>query len=332
MKRLLARIEYVIAAVALGAIAALAAWWSVFFRRVVGEQAGLRRQLIDFELANDPAKKADALAYVDERAERLLLMVTGETAVFILAVTLAVLALVVVARRRRHARERMERLLQFTSHELKTPVAGVRALLQSMAMGSIPEADRGRFFTLGIAECDRLEHLVETILAYQRAMARTDDDKLHGERAAALVEEIVEHRATTGISESVKREGLDGSVVKVDKDSFRVIFENLLDNARKYGGGKEVLVAARADGKRWRLTVRDQGPGFEPKDAEALFDPFRRNKSRGVTHGAGLGLFIARQLAQQMGGQLSAHSDGPGTGATFLLELKLADAAEVRRG
>ena len=58
------------------------------------------------------------------------------------------------------------------SHEFKTPVAGVKGLLQSLALGSIPEAQRAELIQLGQIECDRLEHLAETILAYQRAMSR----------------------------------------------------------------------------------------------------------------------------------------------------------------
>lgn len=336
VKRWLSRIEYLIAAVALGAIAALVTWWSTFFRRIITEKADVQRDLASLELTGAELQKA--LGQIDARAHRLLLMITGETTVFLLAVVLCVVALAMVARRRRYARERMERLLQFTSHELKTPVAGVRALLQSLSLGTIPEADRGRFFALGISECDRLEHLVETILAYQRAMARNPRDGLDVARGDDLVEEILEHRAGTGISEQVKRE-LDATPVKVDRDGFRVILENLLDNARKYGGGKEVVVAGKTDGRLWRLEVRDQGPGFEPADAEHIFDPFKRNRNNGVTHGSGLGLFIARELAHQMGGHLSARSPGRGQGATFVFELKRADQpdgnalpAEVRHG
>lgn len=336
MKRWASRIEYLIAAVALGAIAALVTWWSTFFRRIITEKADVQRDLAALELTGAELQKA--LDQIEARASRLLLMITGETTVFLLAVVLCVVALAMVARRRRYARERMERLLQFTSHELKTPVAGVRALLQSLSLGTIPEADRGRFFNLGISECDRLEHLVETILAYQRAMARNPREGLDVARADDLVEEILEHRAGTGIQEQVKREGVDATPVKVDRDGFRVVLENLLDNARKYGGGKEVAVTGKADGRYWRLEVRDQGPGFEPADAERIFDPFKRNKNNGVTHGSGLGLFIARELAHQMGGQLSAISAGPGKGATFVFELKRADQgpaaapAEVRHG
>jgi len=109
----------------------------------------------------------------------------------------------------------------------------------------------------------------------------------------------------------------------------RVVLENLLDNARKYGGGK-VELSDVTHGAKWRLEVKDQGQGFLMTDAERLFEPFERGGGTGVAHGSGLGLYISRQLARRMQGELTATSDGLGKGSTFALELPVA--REVARG
>jgi signal transduction histidine kinase len=83
------------------------------------------------------------------------------------------------------------------------------------------------------------------------------------------------------------------------------------------------LAAATVEG-RWRLDIRDQGRGFAPETAEKLFDLHNRGSGEGVTHGAGLGLAIARQLARRMGGDIAANSAGPGQGAVFTVTLQLA--------
>ena len=111
--------------------------------------------------------------------------------------------------------------------------------------------------------------------------------------------------------------------VLADRDGLRVILENLLDNASKYGGGSVRLAAGVGDG-RWRLDISDQGRGFAPETAEKLFDLHNRGSGEGITHGAGLGLAIARQLARRMGGDITAHSAGPGQGAVFTVTLMLA--------
>ena len=292
------RVEFLAAGFVLVTLGALTLWWSIFFRRIIATNDELSRQMLAMKFPDDPAAYQAGLGIIEHRAERLSLMVAGETGVFVVGLSLGVVVLLGVARRRRQARERMEQLLRLTSHELKTPIAGVRALLQSLQLGSVPDAQRAQLTQMGILECDRLEHLAETVLAYQRAVTRAE---------------------------------LAAAQVRVDKDAFRVIFENLLDNARKYGGGTTAL-AARVEGKRWTLEVSDQGQGFAPQDAERLFDPFRREKTASMNHGSGLGLSIARQLARQMGGDLTARSRGPATGATFVLALPVVPPEAVARG
>lgn len=322
--------EFIAAGFVLAILGALTAWWSIFFRRMIATNDALERQALELRFPGDEVAFQAGLAILEDKRDRLQLMVAGETGLFVLALAVGVVVLLAVARRRSQARERMEQLLRLTSHELKTPIAGVRALLQSLQLGSVPEEQRAQLTQMGIAECDRLEHLAETVLAYQRAVSRSEKD-FEVNSATALVDEVLEHRQRTRISETVEKKALAAAQVRVDKDAFRVIFENLLDNARKYGGGK-AEVEAHVDGRRWQLAVRDQGQGFLPQDAERLFDPFRREKMSSVQHGSGLGLSIARQLARQMGGDLTATSEGPQRGATFVLALPLAPAQGAASG
>jgi two-component system, OmpR family, sensor histidine kinase SenX3 len=328
---ILYRGEFLAAGFVLVSLGALTAWWSILLRRVIAANDELSRQMLALKFPDDADALQAGLGIIQLRTERLSLMVAGETAVFVAGLSFGVVVLLGVARRRRQARERMEQLLRLTSHELKTPIAGVRALLQSLELGSVPEEQRAQLTRMGILECDRLEHLAETVLAYQRAVSRQAKD-LEVSSALALVDEVLEHRQRTRIAETVVRAELAPAQLRVDKDAFRVIFENLLDNVRKYGGGQAQLHAS-IEGRRWRLSVSDKGQGFAPQDAERLFDPFRREKTASMTHGSGLGLSIARQLARQMGGDLTARSDGPQSGATFVLALPVVSAeAVVARG
>ena len=115
--------------------------------------------------------------------------------------------LFVLAQRRKQQREDMEKLLQFTSHEFKTPVAGVKGLLQSLALGSIPEAQRAELIELGQHECDRLEHLAETILAYQRAMSREPREGVQPIDMQRFIADLLAHRARTDSGGGVEARG-----------------------------------------------------------------------------------------------------------------------------
>ena len=320
-------LDVVAFATALIVSGALMSWWALLTRYNILEM----HRLIESQLrltVTDSGMLATQLDALSHHTERQLFMITGESGLAAALLLTFAGVLFAVARRRRAANQRMQRLLQFTTHELKTPIAGVRALLQSLQLDSLPPAHKNRLLEQGVTECNRLEHLAETILTYQRAVARPQLSA-SSHSSNVLVGEVLEHRRNTLGQEAVSWQPGPAATLHVDADAFRVVLENLLDNARKYGGASVTLTAAVADG-RWQLSVRDQGIGFAPADAEALFDPFSRQQREGMTtHGSGLGLYLSRQLARDMRGELSAASAGPDRGSVFVLSVPLAAAAPV---
>ena len=306
-------------------VATLLIWWSLFSSGLVGEVLQLSTTLASLE--SDDVVRAQALADAAARAKRQHVMLLGEGSVFAVMLMVCTGALFLVARARRDAGRRMIRLLQFTTHELKTPIAGVRMLLQSLQLGSIPDEMRARLLAQGVLETERLAHLAETILAFQRATSKA---RLRPAPAASepLLRELIEQRRRTFGDDEAALGDIGNAEVRVDRDAFRVVLENLLDNARKYGGGK-VDMSARVQDQRWLLEVKDQGVGFAPGEAERLFAPFERDDKSGMQTGSGLGLYISRQLMRDMGGDLTAESDGPGKGATFTVALALTGGERV---
>jgi two-component system, OmpR family, sensor histidine kinase SenX3 len=308
--------EVVVFVFSVACIGTLLTWWTVFFRRITRENFELQSASIHEHLRLDQVEPS--LRALSDQYSRLTLMVAGEGATLLICLLLCLGMLFFVAQQRQTAKERMQRMLALTTHELKTPIAGVRALIQSLQLGSIPEDQRLRLLSHGITECDRLEHLTETILAYQRTL-RSAPKPLARVDLGELLAHLLEHRSD--LPDSHVPAGL---WVVADADAFRVIIENLLDNARKYGGGKAPNISHAQSPGYVRVAVSDRGSGFSPSDSERIFDVFSRGPGTTGQHGSGLGLFISRELAKQMGGTLVAHSDGPGMGATFTLELRTA--------
>jgi signal transduction histidine kinase len=316
------RVELLVLGVTLLLVSALVVWWTILLSGEMRTNELLEREAL-MARALDAGDRAVAESAIDDHHRRRTAMLVGESTLLGLMLSSSLVVLFLLAQRRRQQREDMEKLLQFTSHEFKTPVAGVKGLLQSLAIGSIPEAQRAELIQLGQVECDRLEHLAETILAYQRAMSREPREGLRPLDAAQFISDLLAHRSRTASGGTVELGPIDSVHVLADRDALRVIVENLLDNANKYGGGS-VRIAATAADARWRLEISDRGRGFAPEAAEKLFDLHNRGSGEGVTHGAGLGLAIARQLARRMGGDIRAHSSGPGQGAVFTVTLELA--------
>jgi signal transduction histidine kinase len=322
------RAELIVLGLTVLTTATLVGWWTILLRDEMRSNEMLERALLATQSTMTAEQRDARLEDIAARHDRRTVMLVGESTMMALMLSGSLVLLFVLAQRRKQQREDMEKLLQFTSHEFKTPVAGVKGLLQSLALGSIPEAQRAELIELGQHECDRLEHLAETILAYQRAMSRDPREGVQPIDMQRFIADLLAHRARTASGAGVEQTDIDAVQVLADRDGLRVILENLLDNAHKYGGGSVRLASGVRDG-RWRLDISDRGRGFTPESAEKLFDLHNRGSGEGVTHGAGLGLAIARQLARRMGGDITARSPGPGKGAVFSVSLALAPVAHA---
>ncbi len=285
-----------------------------------------------------PARQA--IAAIEHKVARRRFMRTGESTLLFLLLGVCTFMLYQLVRLERRHMDRMQDFVFAVTHEMKTPLAGMKSLLQTMAAGRLPPDQVGELVGMGLGEAERLQHTIENVLV--SGSLRTARYRVHLEpvRLRSFLDGLVEHWART-------RGDQGGSVdlswdlptpevtVQADPAALRVVLDNLLDNGFKYGGDPpEVTVSVTGGGPGQVLvTVRDHGIGFPPEEAGGLFAPFRRREDRAsrVKAGAGLGLWIARTLARRMGGDLDGSSPGPGQGATFTLTVKiLVDEPEGR--
>lgn len=273
--------------------------------------------------------RAVALAAVEEQLADRRLMFIGEGSLLFVLLGICTAMLYRLVRLERRQLDAMQAFVAAVTHEMKTPLAGLKSMLQTFAAGAVPEAERGRLFALGLKETERLEHMVENVLISGRL--RTDRYPLRPEPTALrpLVERFVEHRRRSHLERPDSMELIwqpaGELTVRCDAAALQVVLENLTDNAFKYGGDdpRVRLRVERAAG-RVRLAVEDDGIGFEPQRAEDLFGPFERRLDgpAAAQHGSGLGLTISRALVRRMGGELVAHSEGPGRGSRFVVQLQ----------
>jgi two-component system, sensor histidine kinase len=117
---------------------------------------------------------------------------------------------------------------------------------------------------------------------------------------------------------------ISGDAVRLEQ-----VFGNLLSNAGKYSPeGAEISISSREEQGRAVVVVRDTGVGIRRDMLEAIFDPFVRDSTG--ADGLGIGLTLARNLVTQHGGHIAAHSDGPGRGSAFVIELPLVPMTSDR--
>ena len=270
-----------------------------------------------------------ALSSLEAHARRRRVMVAGEGGLLVVLILVCTSMLYRLVRLERQHAARMDRFLGAVTHEMKTPLAGMKSLLQTLAEGRVPAGQEGRLLAMGLKEAERLEHMVENVLLSGRLRADVEQVRLEPVALRRLLEEFVEHRRRYLVDrpDAVRLAwelDEDDVPASVDASAVRVVLDNLVDNALKYGGAEPlVTLRARREGGRLAVAVEDAGRGFPPEKAADLFVPFHRATApdAAVQHGTGLGLSISRSLARRMGGDLTAHSDGPSRGARFTLVL-----------
>ncbi len=235
--------------------------------------------------------------------------------------TVLVLRDVTVARNARIVREAF---LGMLSHELRTPVTtiyGGSAMLSRRA-DSIGEEARHSVYEDIRAESDRLYRLVENLLV----LSRVERQGLHIDTEPVLIQRLIP-RVVEAESERWPEARFEVKVeprlppVAAEETYLEQILRNLLSNAAKYGGNGAVRVSAGDGHGTVKVVVTDGGPGFPKAESTRLFELFYRVPSAAKqASGAGIGLFVSRQLVNAMGGRIWADN-ASGGGAEFGFEL-----------
>jgi signal transduction histidine kinase len=283
-------------------------------------------------LARHKGGSLESVVAADRR--RNLLLSFG--VLLLLAVSMA-LIIVSTQRARRLARLQME-FVAGVSHELRTPVAVICSAADNLAEGFVGGKDQVKEYGALIRnEGRRLAGMIEQILRFAAGQSRPASYHLEavavGEAVARVLASVSTLPEAGGFT--VEREiEPDLPAVEADAAALNHCLENLILNALKYGGEQRWMLvrAGKSDGgSRVRISVEDRGAGIDPADLPHIFEPFYRGKSAQAAqiHGAGLGLSLARDIAEGMGGRLDASSE-PGRGSTFTLELPAAAAEALR--
>ncbi|WP_369269749.1 DUF4118 domain-containing protein [Streptomyces sp. R11] len=251
----------------------------------------------------------------------------------VLAAFAAQSAVVLDRRRLRHEADKAKELaegnrirtalLAAVSHDLRTPLAGIKASVSSLRSDDVAWSEEDEAELLQAIEegADRLDLLVGNLLDMSRLQTGT---------VVPLIREIdldeVVPMALGGVPDGSV--GLDIPetlpMVSVDKGLLERAVANVVENAVKYGPqDKPVLVSASAIRDRVEVRVIDRGRGVPDEAKERIFEPFQRYGDAPRGAGVGLGLAVARGFAEAMGGTITAE-DTPGGGLTMVLSLPMA--------
>ena len=264
-----------------------------------------------------------------EHPEQLLDAFAREAALGVQRVELAQAASHAAALRQ--ADELKTALMASVSHDLKTPLAGIKAAVSSLLDRSVawPQEDVQSFLETIDTQADRLDRVISDILDLSRIEAGTVTPVLRRLSAGHLLEEAIErtHAATAGRPVSVNAP--ESLVVDADESLILQALVNLIENAAKYSThGGTIRLSAERTATGAELSVADEGPGIAEQDLPHVFERFYRavRPSRGVK-GSGLGLAIVKAFVTLSGGTVRVESSPEGT--RFVITLPAPIGAGV---
>jgi K+-sensing histidine kinase KdpD len=217
--------------------------------------------------------------------------------------------------------------VSLVSHELRSPMAAVIGAARTLQgrWRELSAGHRTSFLALIADETTRLSNLIADVLDTSRIEAGTFSYTFRDVDVGELVRDVVA-AASVGQDEVRVLADVNASLPRVrgDAERLRQVLHNLVDNAVKFSPANgEVRVTATAENGDLRVDVLDEGPGVAPADRRLIFEKFGRSTEGETKPGTGLGLFIARSIAEAHGGALDVTTPPATRGATFTLRLPL---------
>jgi two-component system, OmpR family, sensor histidine kinase SenX3 len=256
----------------------------------------------------------------------------------ILLVLAAAMVVLIVAthRAQRLARLQMD-FVAGVSHELRTPLTVIASAADNLADGIVADSSHVARYGNAIKEqAEQLKRLVEQILLFAATRDGHYRYHLRPTSTRAIVEAALAQTAELARTAGVKVEtdiAPDVPPVLADLSAIAQCLQNLITNAIKYGGeqrwvGVRATAAHGPRGREVQISVADKGMGLRGRELERVFEPFYRGDQAvsAQIHGTGLGLTLARSIAEAMGGVITVRS-APGEGTVFTLHLPATDAA-----
>ena len=277
------------------------------------------------ETAGEEARlKPAAVAEISDAQSRHVNQYAWESAFFLFVQALAIAVLWRGLSGERQIRAKQDSFLAMVSHQFKTPIASLQLSLETMVKRQLSPERFQQLTQRMLDDLARMQNMVAKILD----SARLDRGRVQLNKERLSLAEAVRHVVAT-LDEQAKREkvAFAGNIpasleVRADPLAVDGVLRNLIENAMsamKPMAGGTITITGRLSGSGAELSIADTGIGFEPGQGPKLFEKFFRIDDHGGRDaaGTGLGLFIVRRFMHFENGDVQAHSDGAGRGATF---------------
>ena len=212
------------------------------------------------------------------------------------------------------------------SHELKSPLASIQLYLETLKYQKVSSEEAQDFVETMLSDTERLSDLIDNILESSKSDPKSMQSQFSSVDIVSFLQKTIAHHQKLFEDKQcvIQLKFNDHVKVSIDGRAMRMVFNNLIVNALRYSPAGTVLtIEVRRDQKFCIIDFIDQGFGFDKKELKKVFKKFYRvqNQETQNIEGAGLGLYISRQIIKNHKGKINVFSEGRGKGTRFMLSL-----------
>ncbi|MDD6489984.1 MAG: HAMP domain-containing sensor histidine kinase [Clostridia bacterium] len=198
------------------------------------------------------------------------------------------------------------------SHDIKTPIASIRAYSEALQANMDSNAERReRYLSVIMRKCDEVTALTNDLFLH----SLSDLDKLQIKKEKIAIKPLIE-KTVNEMSVECSDLKISGNVfsaeLEVDRNRFVQVLENIINNAKKYAPDTPVRLWTEKSGKNYEIHIKDGGKGIPDEDMPFVLEKFYRGKNVGNNQGSGLGLYIVNYVMKQMNGEISLENKNDG--------------------
>ncbi len=312
------------------------AWWSVLLFIKNNDAFEAKAELLHIGMVAEQRVTTDAVFYASEEYQQLYeeyrtdsWQIFGEAVVFIITLVLGVYLVNRSYRKEVEAARQQRNFLLSITHELKSPLAGIRLALETFQRRELKPEMRARLTDNALSETTRLTSLVEDLLLSAK-LDTTYEPNREPLDVGTIAQQWVERMQLKypDVNFSLKLDGKEFNVL-ADHYGINSVLGNLLENAVKYlGEGNQVQIVICERGADIHIEVKDDGLGIPDVEKSKVLEKFYRvgNEDTRSTKGTGLGLYIVNEVIKAHHGSVSLRDNTP-RGTIFEICLPFGDHA-----
>lgn len=219
----------------------------------------------------------------------------------------------------KRAIEENKTIIATLSHDIKTPIASIRAYSEGLEAGLDDSYEaRERYISIILKKCDEVTSLTNDLVLHSLSQLESLEINCEEYDVGILLEGTVKDLEFSDIN---LKTPIPSAKCFVDSKRFAQVIENILNNARKYAAGTKVDISATIEEEMYKIVICDHGEGIPPENLPFIFNKFYRGSNVGEQPGSGLGLYIVKYILNRMNGDITLENYDDGLRVIIFLKI-----------